>query len=79
MKELNIKKKRYIQNFIKKTYGFFEVMAASKEDAQRKFDDSDYGEFDNKLLCDETMKELTGETDEEYNKRCKKEEWKEDK
>lgn len=41
-------KKRFRQNFKKEVYGFFEVKANSKEEAQEEFDKGDYDEFDNK-------------------------------
>lgn len=38
---------RYIRNYTKVVKGFIEVYALSEEEAQKKFDDYDYDEFDN--------------------------------
>lgn len=39
--------KKYIQTFTKTVWGFYEVEAENEEDAQKKFDDGDYDQFDN--------------------------------
>jgi hypothetical protein len=39
---------RYIQDFTKTVHGYFVVEADTPEEAEQKFDDADYDEFDNK-------------------------------
>lgn len=42
------KTKRFRKNFKKTVWGFMEVYAKNKKEADKKFDDADYDEFDNK-------------------------------
>jgi hypothetical protein len=45
-KEVELKK--FTRGFTEAVYGYHEVMAEDAEDAQKKFDDGDYDQFDNK-------------------------------
>lgn len=48
IKKHNIKLKRYRKNFKKTVWGFVEVHAKNKEEAEQQYIDSNYDEFDNK-------------------------------
>jgi len=39
---------RFKKDFKKIVYGYFEVEADTPEEAEKKFEDADYDEFDNK-------------------------------
>lgn len=45
---------RYTKDFKKTVWGFFEVVADSKEEADRRFDEAEYDEIDNKSEYEET-------------------------
>jgi hypothetical protein len=55
---------RFQKNFKKIVYGFKEVIAKDEAEAQKKFDNDDYDEFDNKSDYEED-EEITNEG--EYN------------